>query len=129
MISFCNATVWMVGSSQKFTTPSQIRLLVQDGDTIYLEGGIYVNDATKWRNKNLKFFGLGVGSNRTILRYSGDIPNGKGIFVFDTPGICDNPYLENIVFDGAQVSNANGGNGAGIRFEAKNITVNNCKFN
>jgi hypothetical protein len=128
MISFCNATVWMVGSSQKYTTPSKIRLLVQDGDTIYLEGGIYVNDATKWRNKNLKFFGLGVGSNRTILRYSGDIPNGKGIFVFETPGTCDNPYLENIVFDGAQVSNANGGNGAGIRFEAKNIAVNNCKF-
>src|SRR5205085_8634873 len=41
---------------------------------------------------------------------------------------CDNPYLENMVFDGAQVSDANGANGAGIRFQANNITVNNCKF-
>ena len=128
IISPCNATVWKVGSTQKYTMPSQISLLVQDGDTIYIEGGIYANDATLWMKKNLKFIGLGVGSNRTILRYSGDIPNGKGIFVFETPGMCDNPYLENIVFDGAQVSNADGGNGAGIRFEAKNITVNNCKF-
>ncbi|MBK6524044.1 MAG: hypothetical protein IPG08_18030 [Sphingobacteriaceae bacterium] len=47
---------------------------------------------------------------------------------FETPGTCDNPYIENIVFDGAQVSDANGGNGAGIRFQAKDITVKNCKF-
>src|SRR5205085_234987 len=43
-------------------------------------------------------------------------------------GTCDNPYLENIVFDGARVSDNDGGNGAGIRFQAVNITVNNCKF-
>ncbi|MBK7818526.1 MAG: T9SS type A sorting domain-containing protein [Sphingobacteriaceae bacterium] len=78
--------------------------------------------------KNLKFIGLGTGSNRTIIQSTGDIANGKGIWVFETPGTCDNPYIENIVFDGAQVSDANGGNGAGIRFQAKDITVKNCKF-
>lgn len=122
------ATVWQVGSTQTYTMPSQINNLVQDGDTIYIDGGIYANDATKWTHKNLKFIGLGTGANRTILQYAGDIPNGKGIFVFETPGTSDNPYLENIVFDGAQVSDVNGANGAGIRYQANNLTVNNCKF-
>ncbi len=124
----CKATVWYVGPSRTYTLPSQVRLLVQDGDTIYIDGGIYQNDATKWVKKNLTIIGLGTGSNRTVLQYSGDIPNGKGIFVFETPVTCDNAYIENIVFDGAQVSDANGANGAGIRYQANNLTVNNCKF-
>ena len=122
------AATWNVGPSQTYTLPSQVRLLVQDGDTIYIDGGIYVNDATKWNKNNLKFIGLGTGINRTVLQYTGNIPNGKGIFVFETPGTCDDAYLENIVFDGAQVSDADGGNGAGIRFQASNLTVVNCKF-
>ena len=120
--------MWQVGATQTYTMLSQINNLVQDGDTIYIDGGIYANDATKWINKNLKFIGLGTGADRTILQYNGDIPNGKGIFVFETPGSSDNTYLENIVFDGAQVSDANGANGAGIRYQANNLTVNNCKF-
>ncbi len=123
-----SATVWNVGATQTYTLPSQVNPLVQDGDTVYIDGGVYANDATKWTKKNLKFIGLGTGINRTVLQYTGDIPNGKGIFVFETPATCDNAYLENIVFDGAQVSNSNGGNGAGIRYQANNLTVNNCKF-
>ncbi len=123
-----NATIWQVGPTRIYTLPSQIRLLVQDRDTIYIDAGIYSNDATKWINKDLKFIGLGTEVDPTVLQYIGDIPNGKGIFVFETPGICDNPYLEIIVFNGAQVSDAAGGNGAGIRFQANNLTVNKCKF-
>jgi hypothetical protein len=123
-----DATIWHVGPAQTYTVPSQVKNLVQDGDTIHIDGGIYANDATKWIKKNLKFIGLGTGSNRTILQYSGDIPNGKGLWVFEIPATCDNPYIENIVFDGAQVSDANGGNGAGIRMQAKDLTVKNCKF-
>lgn len=128
MTNYCSATEWYVGATRTYTLPSQVRNLVADNDTIYLDGGIYLNDATKWSKKNLKFIGLGTGNNRSILQYSGDISNGKGIFVFETPGICDNPYLENLVFDGAQVSDPNGGNGAGIRFQANNITIKNCRF-
>jgi hypothetical protein len=125
---YSHATVWNVGATRTYTFPSQVATLVQNGDTVYIDGGIYTNDATKWNKKNLKFIGLGTASNRTILRYTGNIPNGKGIFVFELPGTCDNPYLENIVFDGAQISDANGANGAAIRFQANNITVKNCKF-
>ncbi|MDQ3047880.1 MAG: T9SS type A sorting domain-containing protein [Bacteroidota bacterium] len=125
-ISF--ATIWEVGPTRTYTLPSQVKNLVQNNDTIHIDGGVYSNDATKWTKKNLRFIGLGTGLNRTVLQHAGDIANGKGIFVFEIPGSSDNPYLENIVFDGAQVSDADGGNGAGIRFQANNITVKNCKF-
>lgn len=123
-----HAITWQVGLTRTYTLPSQVKALVNDGDTIYIDGGIYANDATKWSKKNLKIIGLGTDTNRTMLRYTGDIPNGKGIFVFETPGSCDNAYLENLVFDGAQVSDNDGGNGAGVRYQANNLTVYNCRF-
>lgn len=122
------STKWNVGPSKTYTVPSAVRLLVADGDSIYIDGAVYANDACKWIKKNLKFFGLGTVSVPTVLQYTGDIPNGKGIWVFETAGTCDNPYIENITFDGAQVSDPNGGNGAGIRMQAFNLTVKNCIF-
>lgn len=122
------ANSWNIGPSRTYTKPSQITNLVQDGDTVFIDGGIYYNDAVKWPKKNLSIIGLGDSTNRTIMRYSGDIPNGKGIFVFETPGNNDNAYIENIDFDSAQISMSNGGNGAGIRFQAVNLTVNKCRF-
>jgi len=122
------ATTWNVGPGQTYTMPSQLVALVQNNDTILIFGGIYLNDASIWDKKNLVFIGLGTGANRTILRHSTDIPNGKGIFVFESPNLADNPTILNIVFDGAQVSDADGANGAGIRFQARNLTVRNCKF-
>lgn len=127
-INVVQATTWYVGPSQIYTLPSQVNSLVSDGDTIKIYGGTYSNDAVTWNKKNLKFIGLGTGLNRTIIQYSGDIPNGKGIWVFQSPGVSDNAYIENIVFDGAQVSDGNGGNGAGIRYQSKDLTVKNCKF-
>ncbi len=124
----CFSITWHVGPTQTYTLPSQIKPLVENGDTIYIDSGVYNNDAVKWNKSNLKIIGLGSAGNRTILRYTGNIPNGKGIFVFGAPGTCDNAYIENIVFDGAQVSDNDGGNGAGIRFQANNLTVKNCKF-
>jgi len=127
-INVALSTTWHVGPTQTYTLPSQVKPLVADGDTINIDGGVYSNDVVKWTKKNLKFFGLGTGLNRTILQNTGDISNGKGIWVFELPGISDNAYIENIVFDGAQVSDGNGGNGAGIRYQSKDLTVINCKF-
>src|SRR4051812_3167862 len=89
------ATTWHVGPSLTYTLPSQVKTLVNDGDTVLIDGGVYSNDAVKWDKKDLKIIGLGTGSNRTILQNSIDIANGKGIFVFETPGSSDNPYIEN----------------------------------
>ncbi len=127
-LSYTSATIWHVGPTQTYTLPSQVKNLVQDGDTIYIDGGVYLNDATKWMKNNLTFIGLGTGNNRTILQHTLDIPNRKGIFLFENPGLSDNIYIENIVFDGARIADSDGANGAGIRFQSVNLTVNNCKF-
>lgn len=128
IFDFAFAKSWHVGPARTYTTPSSVQSLVNDGDTIYIDGGIYQNDAVTWTHKNLKFIGLGTPLNPVILEYSGNIPNNKGIWVFQQPGVSDNPYIENITFKGAQVSDAAGGNGAGIRFQSMNLTVNKCKF-
>ena len=36
--------------------------------------------------------------------------------------------LDNISFSGAAISDADGGNGAGIRYQSGNLTLNNCYF-
>ena len=87
LIFFSNqvwSTTWAVGPTQIYTVPSQVVNLVQDGDTIEIDAGVYLNDAVKWTKKNLKIIGLGIGTNRTILQFTTNIPNGKGIFVFDS---------------------------------------------
>lgn len=127
-VSYNYASRWYVGQARSYTMPGQVSGLVNDGDTVYIDGGVYLNDAVKWTKKGLRIIGLGTEANPSVLRYSVDIPNGKGIFVFEVPGSSDNPYIENLVFDGAQVSDANGANGAGVRFQAENITINKCKF-
>lgn len=125
-----NAVTWKVGAAQTYTTPSAVVNLVQNNDTIKIDGGVYLNDPVIWTKKNLVFIGLGTGSNRSIMRWSGgDIANGKGIWVFANPAITGNATIDNIVFEGARVSDANGGNGAGIRCQAKDLTIRNCQFN
>lgn len=121
------ATTWHVGATQTYTAMSQIKPLVQNNDTILIDSGVYLNDPVKWDKKNLYF--KGVGASKPIMRWNaGDISNGKGIWVFELVGLSDNPKIENIVFDGARVSDGDGGNGAGIRFQAKDITIKNCVF-
>ena len=100
---FLSAKVWHVGATQTYKVPSAVQSLISDGDTIYIDGGLYSNDAVIWAKKDLKFIGLGTSDNPTILQYTGNIPNEKGIWVFQQPGISDNPYIENITFNGVGI--------------------------
>ena len=121
-------TRWIIGHGQTYTKPSEIVNLIADTDTIYIAPGVYEQDACKWKNKNLVFIGMGTSQWKTTMKYTGNIPNGKGIWVFENPGSNDNIEIQNIDFEGAQVSDNDGGNGAGIRFQAKNIILRNVGF-
>ncbi|MCW3077485.1 MAG: hypothetical protein JWO32_2094 [Bacteroidetes bacterium] len=124
------AYTWKVGASQTYTTPGNIVNLVQDNDTVKIDGGIYLNDPVTWTKKKLVFIGLGTGNNRSIMQWNGgDIGNGKGLWVFSNAATTGSITIDNIVFDGARISDANGGNGAGIRYQAQNLTIRNCLFN
>lgn len=79
-------------------------------------GGSYVNQ-TAVINKPLTIQGV---DGTPVFSATTDIGNGKGIFIVDA-----NATISNIEFMGAQIADENG---AGIRYEAGNLIVQNSKF-
>jgi len=110
--------VLTVGSGQQFATLSAALAASQDGDTIYVAAGVYLNDFAIIKTK-VDIIGVG-GMAHFVHDGSVPIPNGKGIFVTNT-----DVSFDHIEFSGAKVSD---GNGAGIRYQGGNLTLTNCYF-
>ena len=105
-----------VGSGKPYSTIAAAVAAAQNGDTIEVQAGTYVNDYTSI-SKNITL--QGVGGMVSVIS-TGLIPNGKAIFI--TSG---NITINNFEFSGAKVFD---GNGAGIRYEGGNLTLNNSYF-
>jgi len=105
-----------VDSGKPYSTIAAAVAAAQNGDTIEVQAGTYVNDYTSI-SKNITL--QGVGGMVSVIS-TGLIPNGKAIFI--TSG---NITINNFEFSGAKVSD---GNGAGIRYEGGNLTLNNSYF-
>ena len=88
----------------------------QDGDTIQVDAGTYVNQSAQI-TKDITLEGVG---GKVKMTSTGLIPNGKGILVTD-----GNVTIDNFEFSGAKVAD---NNGAGIRYQSGNLTVNNSGF-
>lgn len=112
------ATTWHVGPAQLYTMPSQVSTLVQYGDTVDIEAGVYAMDVAKWSAHNLVLRGVG---GMAQLQSGGLVYGGKAIWVI----AGDNALVENIEFSEATCVDQNG---AGIRQEGHNLTVRHCKF-
>ena len=54
-----DAAIWLVGSSQIYTNPSDVVSLVSFGDTIEIEAGIYAGDFCIWNTDQLYIKGVG----------------------------------------------------------------------
>jgi hypothetical protein len=105
-----------VGPGQQYSIIGAAIAASHDGDTIQVQAGTYINDfATIDTDITLR----GVGG---MVNFVGTehIPNGKAILV--TRG---NDTIENFSFSGAQVADQNG---AGIRYEAGNLILNDDYF-
>jgi len=118
------ANTWHIGPTRAYTYCSQVASLVQDGDTILIDPGTYINDPqVKWTKNNLYIAG---NNGRPRLEagaiIANDMTNGKGIFVISG----NNVHVHNIEFANAKVQDHNG---AGIRQEGANLWVTNCLFN
>ena len=105
-----------VGPGLQFQTVGAAVAASHDGDTIYVQAGTYVNDGAII---NTKISIVGVGG---MAHFVGDgmIGNGKAFFVTNTDVTFDH-----IEFSGAKVADHNG---AGIRYQAGNLTITNCYF-
>ena len=111
-----SAATLTVGAGQQFQTIQAAVAASHDGDTIYVRAGNYVGDGAII-SKKIKI--VGVGGMAHFVS-SGLIGNGKALFVTNTDVTFDH-----IEFSGAQVADHNG---AGIRYQAGNLTITNCYF-
>ena len=105
-----------VGSNQQYATLNAAVASSHDGDTIYVQHGIYTNDFA-YIPTDIRIIGVG-GMAQLVATQSP--PNGKAILT--TNGDI---MLDHIEFTGAAVPDDNG---AGIRFEGGNLTITNSYF-
>jgi hypothetical protein len=121
-VVFCllqaDATTWNVGPTRTYTFPSQVSTLVQDGDTVLIDAGVYNSDVARWSASNLVLRGNGGMAH---MKSNGSSYGGKAIWVI----AGTNTTVEWIEFSLCSVVDMNG---AGIRQEGANLTVRHCYF-
>jgi hypothetical protein len=112
------AHVLRVGPGRQYATIAAAARDARDGDVVEIASGEYPGDVAAWNQSNLVLRGVG---GRPHLRAAGRSSQGKGIWVISG----DEVIVENIEFSGARVPD---GNGAGIRFEGRRLTVRGSYF-
>lgn len=116
------AATYHVGSTRTYLSPNALYQanVVQDGDTIEIDGETYTGNATLavWQGDNIVIRGV---NGRPHLFADGKYIQGKGIWVL----AGDNITVDNIEFSGATVPDENG---AGIRLDGIGLNVRHCYF-
>lgn len=107
--------VWEVGPNKPLHLPSEAAAKAGDGDTVRIDPGDYF-DCAAWGANQLTIEGTGPGvviTDKTC--------QGKALFITRGQGTT----IRNITFARARVPD---GNGAGIRSEGRDLTVENSTF-
>jgi hypothetical protein len=115
------AKTWEVGPTRQYKAPSAVMSLVAAGDTVLIDSGLYVKDVGTWRANDLV---LKCAKGYAHLEAQGTAASRKAIWVIDG----DHTYVEGIEFSGCAISEADGSNGAGIRFESHRLECRRCYF-
>jgi hypothetical protein len=110
-----------VGAGKEYRSISSAVNAAKDRDTINVQAGTYRNDYSII-DKDLTFNAVG---GRVKLESSGNIPNGKAIFVIEDATDPPNVSITGFDFYGAKVRDKNG---AGIRHSQGNLIINNSSF-
>ena len=109
----------MVGPGQTYRTIASAVAASHNGDEIDVQAGTYTNDFAEVSTQ----ISMSAVGGRVVMQAQGQVANGKGILITDT-----DVTITGFTFTGAQVSNANGGNGAGLRYQGGNLVLNQCWF-
>ncbi|MDO9000515.1 MAG: T9SS type A sorting domain-containing protein [Bacteroidota bacterium] len=112
------ATIWNVGPAQTYTMPSQVAPLVNHGDTINIDAGIYNSNVCAWNKNNLL---IRCVNGMAHLKSNGLSHADKGIWVIQG----NNTTVDHIEFS---LCTSTSQNGAGIRQEGQNLIVRYCYF-
>ena len=113
------SNVLTVGAGEEFSSLSAAVAAAHNGDVILVNAGTYTND---FATVNAAITIEGVGGRANFVA---TVPptNFKGIITVD-----NNVTIANCSFSGAAIPDAEGGNGAGIRYEGGNMTLENDSF-
>jgi hypothetical protein len=112
------------GAGFEYNTLSGAIAASQDGDVIQVQAGTYINDFSIITT-SITIEGVGGLVN---LVATVPPPDAKGILVIGTASSSPNVTLDNLEFSGAAISDDNGANGAGVRYQSGNLTINNSYF-
>jgi hypothetical protein len=104
-----------VGPTRPLALPSDAARIARDGDTVAIDPGDYV-DCAVWNQRNLRIEGTGAG----VVIHDKLCAN-KAIFVT----VGDDITVANLTLAGARSPSRNG---AGIRAEGRNLTIENSRF-
>jgi hypothetical protein len=106
-----------VGPGLPYESLSKAAADARDGDRVTIAAGTY-HECAVWRANRLTIEGIGTNPGVVI---TGNSCMGKGLFVT----VGNDITVRNITFKGARVSDLNG---AGIRGEGINLTVEGARF-
>lgn len=106
-----------VGPGKEFAAPSNAATAARDGDRVLIQPGEYFDCAT-WSANNLVVEGVG-GADKVVI--TDKACGGKALFITTGTGIT----IRNLTLTRARVPD---GNGAGIRGEGKDLTVEGIRF-
>jgi hypothetical protein len=109
------AATLAVGTGLAFDRPSAAARVAQDGDTVAIAPGDYY-DCAIWTHDHLTIAGTGPGVVITDTTCQG-----KGLFIVQGKDTT----IRNITFARARVADSNG---AGIRAEGRDLTVESSRF-
>ncbi len=107
-----------VGPLRAIKTLADAARHARDGDTIDVDAGTYRRDVAVWQRDRLTLRAVG---GRVRLLADGASAEGKAIWVVRGGRVS----IEGFDFEGSRVEARNG---AGIRFEAGQLTVRDCRF-
>ena len=108
------ARTLLVGATRELKAPSDAALLANDGDSVLIDQGQYI-DCAIWRANHLTIEGNG---NVTVRDR---VCQDKAIFVISGSDVT----IRGVEFANARSTNKNG---AGIRGEGTNLTIENSRF-
>lgn len=113
-----------VGPGGQFNTIAAAVAASQPGDVIQVQAGTYTNDfATISHDLTLEAVG-----GRVNLVATKPPPNFKGYFLVGTIGDAPNVTITGFSFSGVHIPVQDGNNGAGIRYQSGNLTLNDDAF-
>ncbi len=114
-----HATVLTVGAGQDFATLAAAVAAASANDTIAIQAGTYT-DQTATIDKPLTLIGVG---GTPVFTATTTLANRKGFLVVNA-----DTTVSNLMFTNAAVSDDDGANGAGIRYQGGNLLVTGSRF-